>query len=80
MFFIYILKSKKDGKYYIGSTNDLNRRINQHNNGQVISTRYRRPFDLIYTESFLEEKEARIRERFLKTHKGYNELKKRGVK
>jgi putative endonuclease len=80
MFYIYILKSKKDGKYYIGSTNDTNRRINQHNNGQVVSTKYHRPFDLIYTESFSEEKEARIRERFLKTHKGYNELKRRGIK
>ncbi|MCX6766013.1 MAG: GIY-YIG nuclease family protein [Candidatus Moranbacteria bacterium] len=73
---VYILKSKKDGKRYIGSTNSLLRRINEHNRGIVGSTRNRRPLVLIYQEEFEEEKEARAREKFFKTHKGYNELKK----
>lgn len=77
MFYIYILKSKKDNKRYIGSTNDLYRRLNQHKKGQVLSTKNRRPFILIYKEEWKTEKEARLRERFLKTHKGYNELKKK---
>ncbi len=76
MFYVYILKSEKDGKRYIGSTNDLIRRINQHNGGQVTSTKNRRPFIMIHKEEFKEEKEARLRERFLKTHKGFNELRK----
>ncbi|MFA6324813.1 MAG: GIY-YIG nuclease family protein [Candidatus Paceibacterota bacterium] len=76
MFWIYILKSNKDLRRYVGSTNDLSRRINQHNSGKVLSTKNRRPLVLIYKEEFLIEKEARLREKFLKTHKGYNELKK----
>ena len=51
MFYTYVLKSKKDGKLYIGSTNDLKRRLTQHNSGEVKSTKPRIPFILIYYES-----------------------------
>ena len=76
MYSVYILLSKKDGKRYIGSTSDLVRRIAEHNNRLVVATKYRRPLTLIYSEVFVTEKEARIRERYFKIHKGYNELKK----
>lgn len=76
MFYVYVLKSEKDKKNYIGSTNDLIHRIFQHNAGQVLSTKHRTPLKIIYKEEFNTEKEARLRERFLKTHKGFNELKK----
>lgn len=76
MFSVYILKSLKDGKRYIGSTNDLERRVKQHNKGQVRSTSHRRPFIILYKEEFMVEQEARKREKFLKTHKGFNELRK----
>jgi len=76
MFWVYVLKSNKDEKRYIGSTNDLSRRINQHNSGKVLSTKNQRPLVLIYKEEFLIEKEARLREKFFKTHKEFNELKK----
>jgi putative endonuclease len=71
-----VLKSEKDSKRYIGSTNDLVRRLHQHNSGQVTSTKNRKPFMMIYHEEYITETEARLRERFLKTHKGYNELEK----
>ncbi len=73
---VYILFSDKDKRRYIGSTNNLDRRLAEHNKGLVVSTKYRIPLKLIYTESYASESEARNRERFLKTHKGYNELKK----
>lgn len=76
MWTVYILISEKDGKNYIGSTNDLDRRLGEHNTGKVISTKNRRPFRVLYTQTFLTEQEARLKEKYFKTHKGYNELKR----
>ena len=73
---VYILISEKDKKRYTGSTNDLNRRLHEHNSGKVRSTKDRIPLRLIYKEEFLTEREARLREKFFKTHKGFNALKK----
>lgn len=66
MYYVYILKSKKDNKSYIGSTNDLKSRIKLHNDGKVPSTKLRRPLTLIYYEAYLAESDARRRERKLK--------------
>ncbi len=66
MFYVYILKSKIDNDNYIGSTNDLRRRLLEHNNGKVISTKNRRPFELRYYESYYNENDARNREFSLK--------------
>lgn len=68
MFYVYILKSEKDNKRYIGSTNDLKRRFKLHNQGKVFSTKKRIPLKLIYYEAYLSEKDARIREQALKNH------------
>jgi len=76
MWYVYILKSLKDHKRYIGSTNDLERRFNQHQVGLVRSTKYRRPFVKIFHEEFDTETEARMREKYFKTHKGFIELEK----
>ncbi|PIY31820.1 MAG: excinuclease ABC subunit C, partial [Candidatus Infernicultor aquiphilus] len=48
MFYTYILISEKDDKFYVGYTDNLKRRIKKHNNGDVESTKYRRPLKLIY--------------------------------
>jgi putative endonuclease len=66
MFYLYILKSTKDGNLYIGSTNDLKRRLLEHNDGKVISTMSRGPFELRYYESYFNESDTRERERKLK--------------
>ena len=66
MFYVYILRSKKDQDLYIGSTNDLRKRFQDHNAGLVFSTRRRTPFELIYYEAYKEEKDARDREHNLK--------------
>ncbi|NMB82415.1 MAG: GIY-YIG nuclease family protein, partial [Ignavibacteria bacterium] len=52
MFTVYILRSDKDKKRYIGFTDNLDRRISEHNSGRVVSTKNRRPLNLIYTEQF----------------------------
>jgi putative endonuclease len=68
MFYVYILKSKKDGKCYFGSTIDLKKRLKLHNDGRVFSTKYRRPLILVYYEAYLSEKDARKREQMLKNY------------
>ena len=76
MFYVYVLLSLKDDKLYIGCTNDLKDRLGRHNKGQVKSTTKRKPFILIYYEAFLDEHDAFMRERGLKTGRGRNQLKK----
>jgi len=66
MFYVYILKSIKDQNGYIGTTDNLENRLMRHNKGEVKSTKYRRPFILIYNEEFDTLSEARKREWFLK--------------
>jgi len=78
MYYVYILKSKKDNKLYIGYTNDLKKRIQQHNKGNNFSTAHRGPFSLVYYEAFKSQKEATTREKQLKKFKSsYGQLKKR---
>lgn len=66
MFYVYVLKSSQDDELYIGSTNDLKRRLKEHQNGKSSSTKLRRPFELIYYEAYKNEKDARLREHSLK--------------
>lgn len=74
MYYVYFLKSLKDGKYYIGcSSREPALRLQEHNDGLVTSTKNRRPFKLVYLESFNNKKEAFQREWFLKHPKGYLE-------
>ena len=75
MYTVYILKSGKDKKRYIGMTKDIERRQNEHYNGNVKSTKNRRPIKLIYTEGFEIKKDAMLREKFFKTGKGREFLK-----
>lgn len=66
MFYVYVLKSRKDDELYIGSSNNLKRRIQEHQNGGSFSTRLRLPFELVYYEAYKDEKDAREREQALK--------------
>ena len=78
MFYVYVLKSLKDGDGYIGSTTDLRRRVKQHNDGAVPSTKPRRPLELIYYEAYKVERDARLRELSLKLKsRAYAQLRKR---
>lgn len=69
-YFVYIIKSKKDGKNYIGSTSDVKKRLEWHNVGKNTSTRHRIPFALIYEKEFLDKKSALEYEMLLKKQKG----------
>lgn len=52
MYYVYVLKSIKDGKLYTRKTSNLKRRIREHNSGKVISTKARRPLELVFYEAF----------------------------
>lgn len=73
-FYVYVLKSHKDGRLYIGYTNNLKRRLSQHSKGEVTSTKNRRPFKLIHYEYFINDSDARAREVFLKSGAGHSQL------
>ncbi|MBU0687321.1 MAG: GIY-YIG nuclease family protein [Candidatus Margulisbacteria bacterium] len=69
MYYVYILKSKKDNKLYIGQTSDLQERLSAHNRGSVKSTKNRKPLKLIYHEEFSTRSNAIKRESYLKRMK-----------
>ena len=69
-YYVYILFSLKDGNRYTGYTKNLKLRLQAHCNGEVKSTKHRRPFKLIYFEACLSQQDALKREKYLKTHYG----------
>lgn len=76
MFYVYILLSKQDKKFYIGFTKNLKRRLEEHKNKQVISPSKRGHLKLILYEAYICEEDARKREKYFKTTKGKQQLRK----
>ncbi len=77
VFYTYVIQSKKDGKWYTGFTNNLLRRLKEHNDNKVSSTKGRGHFELIYYEACIDEQDARNREKYLKSGMGKRYLKNR---
>jgi putative endonuclease len=77
MFYVYVLRSEKDCKLYTGFTDDLNRRLKEHDRGEVRATKYRRPLELLYYEACQSEYDALNREKYLKSTYGGRYLKNR---
>ena len=75
MHYVYILKSLRDYKLYVGRTDNLKRRILEHQNGKDWTTKRMLPIKLIFYECFLSKADAIRRERYLKTSKGKSTLK-----
>jgi putative endonuclease len=76
-YYVYILFSLKDKKFYAGYTENLKLRFKEHQQGKVESTKNRRPLQLIYFEGCLNKKDAMHREKYLKTYLGKMFLKNR---
>ena len=76
-YYNYVLRSLKDNKLYIGYTSNLENRLNEHKKGVVISTKFRRPFLLVYYELSFDLNSALHREKYLKTTYGHRYLKNR---
>jgi putative endonuclease len=74
LYHVYVLRSEKTGRRYVGSCQDLVNRVAQHNRGESKSTRHGIPWTLIYDERFESRSDALRRERYFKTGKGRDEL------
>jgi len=76
-YYVYILQSEKDNKFYTGYTENLKLRFKQHQTGKVESTKNRKPFKLVYFEGCLNQQDATHREKYLKTYLGKMFVKNR---
>ncbi|KKU90649.1 MAG: Excinuclease ABC C subunit domain protein [Microgenomates group bacterium GW2011_GWA1_48_10] len=74
--YVYVLRSGEDGTNYVGCTNNLKRRLDEHSSGKSFSTRNKRPLQLIYSEIYLNQQDAFTREKFLKSGWGKNYIRR----
>ncbi len=77
MNYTYVLQSKKDKRWYTGCTEDLRKRLREHNSGSVAGSRGRQPFALIHYEACVDRHDAFVREKYLKSGPGKRYLKNR---
>ena len=75
--YVYLLRSKKNNQWYIGSTKSMQKRILSHNSGKNFSTKLALPWQLIYCEIGLNQQDAHAREKYLKSEMGRKYLKNR---
>ncbi len=68
--FVYIIKSIKDGSEYVGMSDNPDRRLTEHNYGEVKSTKAKRPWKKVYVEELSNRVDARKREKYLKSAAG----------
>ena len=76
MYYVYIIQSSKTGQYYIGSTEDIDKRLNEHNRNIMRSTKHRGPWEIIYREECENRTHALEREHRIKSFKGGGGFKK----
>ncbi|MDD4289996.1 MAG: GIY-YIG nuclease family protein [Patescibacteria group bacterium] len=74
-YYVYVLFSLKDKKFYVGFSQYLKNRMIEHNRGNVISTKHRRPLIVIHYEFFINRIDALSREKFLKSGFGRDQLR-----
>ena len=77
IFYTYVLISERDKKFYVGFTQDIERRIDEHNEGIVTSTKHRRPLKLVYYEACLNKIDALKPEKYFKSGYGRRFLNNR---
>ena len=76
MFYVYILQTEYNDELYVGCTNNLQKRFQEHNSGKVKSTKAKLPYKLIHYEAFINKEDSFQREQFLKTGWGKRFIKK----
>ena len=67
--FVYIIESLKDGTYYVGSTQDIGKRLERHNQGRSTYTKVKKPWKLVFSEEHIDRSRAIIREKEIKSRK-----------
>jgi putative endonuclease len=76
VYYVYILKSRKTGKFYVGFTNDVERRLQEHNAGRTVSLRKHIPLEIVRVEEYSFYDQARSRERQIKKYKSGEAFRK----
>ena len=76
-YYVYVLVSKRDKNFYVGYANNLKSRFEQHSKGLVLSTKDRRPLEIVYSEACRDKRDAMHREKYLKTYLGRQFLRNR---
>jgi putative endonuclease len=76
MYCVYILKSVKDGSFYVGCTSNLEKRVKAHNSGKTPSLKSKRPLEIIHKEDYTTSTEAFAREKQIKSYRGGVAFKK----
>ncbi len=76
MFYVYVLRSSKTGRRYVGSCENVDERLGRHNAGHSNATRHGLPWILVHSESFTNRAEAARKERYYKSGRGRDELDK----
>ena len=76
MYYVYVLQIKKSGRYYIGQTQDLSKRLEKHARGKTKSMKNRGPFEVVYVEKCSSRAEAMRREKEIKRYKGGEAFKR----
>ncbi len=74
-YYVYILRSQKSGKTYVGQTSNLEQRLQAHNTGMSPYTKGRGPWEIVFFEEFKTRSEAMQREKYFKTGKGRTFIK-----
>jgi putative endonuclease len=77
MYYVYVMKSKRDGRLHVGHTGDLQRSINRHNGRLVAATKDRVPFEVVYYEACTDKRDALKRESYLRGTYGQRFLQNR---
>ena len=75
MYYVYVIKSLSKGTFYTGHTDNLERRLDEHNQGISFSTRNKGPWIIVYSEEFVTRSDAMKREKYLKTGAGRDLIK-----
>ncbi len=76
MIYVYVIQSARDGRLYVGMSKFVEERLKQHNKGMTSSTRFYKPWKLLFFENFENRIEARKREKYLKSGSGKEFIKK----
>jgi putative endonuclease len=76
MFYVYIIHSEKFNKFYTGFTENVQRRLKEHNKGKTKSTKAFIPWKLVFTQECRTRTEARIKEKYYKSGSGREKIKK----
>ena len=72
---VYVIKSQVHHRFYVGMSEDVNRRLKEHNNGKTKSTKGFAPWEIVFIEEYQTRAEARKREKWLKSGIGIEFIK-----